>query len=181
MTVGDWISLAGVVVSAGSAVWAVMSAVRARKAEAATDGYRAAAEEHSKRAVKAAEEAAAAQQQSAAAAKRAADALEAQNRLLAEQASAAERVPWRIEHRQGATWDLWNDSATPKFHVKISGPGVSKNKTPATIARVDGRGSQPFWGNTSYGAEMRANVRWRAADDQAAPELEWSGTMPAEH
>src|SRR4051794_13494384 len=106
---GDWISLAGVVVSAGSAVWAVVSARRARAAEVTTDGYRAKAEEYARRATGAAEDAATAQHRSAEAAQRAAGALERQNQLADEQANLAEAVPWRIEFRSGSKYDLWND------------------------------------------------------------------------
>ncbi|WP_396929192.1 hypothetical protein [Mycolicibacterium sp.] len=171
MTAGDWINLAGVVVSFSSAVWAVVSAVRARRAEAAAAGFQTLA-------ATAARDAAAAQKEAASAAERAAAALEEQNRVVAEHANAAERVSWRIVHRSGAKWELWNDSVNPKFRVNISGPGVSTKQPPPTIPHMDGHSSSEFWGTTSYGAVKRADVTWRASDDDDAPELRWSGAMP---
>jgi hypothetical protein len=135
---GNWISLAGVVIAGGSALWAVFSARRAGRAQERAEHYQARAEQQAERATKAAEHAAAAEWESAAAAKRAADALERQNRIAEEQADLAEGVPWRIEFQTGSTYDLWNDTQTPKFHVRISGEGVLRAKA---IDRIDGRSS----------------------------------------
>ena len=148
MHLSDAISLGGVVVSVFSAGWALVSARRARGAQERADRYQARAEQQAGRATKAAEEAAAAERQSAAAAQRAADALEKQNRMAEEQADLAEGVPWRIEYQVGSTYDLWNDTQTPKFHVHISGEGVLRQKT---VDRIDGRSSAEFMGLDAMG------------------------------
>lgn len=178
MDAGDWITLAGVVVSAGSALWAVRSARRASDAEEKADKYRDTAETQARLATAAAEKAAIAQEQSAAAEKRAADALEKQIRLAVEQAAAAEWVPWRVEHRTGAIWELRNHSDYPKFIVKISGPGVSKRRAPAVIDRIDGHSAHEFWGTTDHGAELRVEVTWHRREDEQDDPLTWSGAMP---
>lgn len=92
---GDWISLAGVIVAGGSAIWAVVSARGARTAEIKADGYRARAEQDARRAIEAAERAATAESQSAAAAQRAADALEKQNQLLVNESEEVSRAQAR--------------------------------------------------------------------------------------
>jgi hypothetical protein len=176
---GDWINLVGVVVSAGSAVWAVVSARRASAAGKRADTYRDRAETQARLATAAAEQAAIAQQQSADAAQRSADALEKQTQLAVEQAAAAEGVPWRVEHRTGAKWELWNASDYAQFKVKISGPGVTARRTPDIIECIDGHSSFEFWGNTSWGAEQRVIVTWHRREDGQDDELTWSGTMPA--
>jgi hypothetical protein len=176
---GDWITLAGVIVSLGSAVWAVVSARRAARAQAKADHYQARAEQNAERATKAAEEAAVAQKESAGSAKRAADALEKQNQMAEEFAAAAEGVPWRIEYREGALWELWNDSDLPKFNVQIGGSGVVAHRTKGLIDRIDGRSSHEFWGNTSWTRdEPRVEVTWHRRPDSQGDPLTWSGRRP---
>jgi hypothetical protein len=175
----DAISLGGVAVSVFSAGWAVLSARRARSAEEKANGYQASAEQHARRATLAAEESATAQRQSAAAEKRVADAIEKQNRSVEDQAEVAEGVSWRLEHREGAMWELWNDSDYPKFKVTIGGPGVSQNNRTPLIDRIDGHSSVDFWGTTHWGAKPQVVVTWyRQADAQGDP-LTWTGTRPA--
>ncbi|MBX7453410.1 hypothetical protein GR927_35975 [Mycolicibacterium sp. 3033] len=177
---GDWISLAGVIIAGGSAVWSVVSARQANKAQAAAKDEQIEAKKQAGRAVEAAEKASAAQVEAAAAASRAADALEKHNRLVVEQAEAAEGVPWRVEHRSGAKWELHNDHDQPKFGVHISGGGVSKGRhAPEIIDRIDGRGSVEFWGDTSWGAGYSVTVTWHRLADRSDDALSWSGTMPA--
>jgi hypothetical protein len=176
---GNWISLAGVVIAGGSAIWAVVSARRARGAQQTANHYQARAEQAAERATKAAEEAATAQRLSAAEAQRAADALVKQNQMAEEMAAAAEGVPWRIAYREGALWELWNDSDLPKFKVEIGGSAVVAHRTRSLIDRIDGHSSHEFWGNTSWnGAEPRVEVAWhRRADGEGNP-LSWSGRLP---
>jgi hypothetical protein len=172
---GNWISLAGVVVAGGSALWAVVSARRASQAQAKAEHYQARAERQAERATKAAEDAAVAEMESAAAAKRAADALERQNRIAEEQADLAEGVPWRIEFQTGSTYDLWNDTQTPKFHVQISGEGVLRAKT---IEHIDGRSSADFMGLNAMGVGDRVEVAWHRREDQSDEPRRWSGNKP---
>lgn len=189
----EWIGLAGVVVSAFSAGWAVRSARRASRAEEQADNYQATAEQQANRATLAAEEAATAQrrsaqaaekaataqQQSADAAQRAADALEKQNHMAEDLAAAAEGVPWRIEYREGALWELWNDSDFPKYRVQIGGPAVVAHRTRKLIDRIDGHSSHEFWGNTSWtGTEPRVDVTWHRRPDGDDNPLPWSGRLP---
>ncbi|MGC2377989.1 MAG: hypothetical protein WA622_12775 [Mycobacterium sp.] len=178
MKPGDWITLAGVVVALFSAGWAVVSARRARAAQDVANHYQGRAEQAAERATKAAEDAVVAQRDAAAAAQRAADALEKQNQMAEQLAQAAEGVPWTVEHSSGAKWKLRNMSDHPKFAVRISGPGVSRNRTPAVIDRVDGRSSYEFWGSTSWGDEQRVTVSWHGRQDATDEERTWSDMMP---
>jgi hypothetical protein len=175
---GDWISLAGVVISGASAVWAVVSARKASAAEKGADDHRDKALQQAKKAIAAAEKAAAAEVETAAAAQRAAGALEEQNKLATEQAAAEEGVPWRVYHRKGATWELRNASAYPKWNVEISGPGVSTKNPPGDFDLIQGHSSVEFWGTTTYGAQMRVNVTWHQLGYKLGDPLNWSGMMP---
>ena len=74
--------------------------------------------------LKNAEATAAAVSRSTAAAERSDRAGKEKKRIAAQLARAIERTPWRIEHRSGPMYELWNDSATPKFYVGITGEGV---------------------------------------------------------
>lgn len=158
MNAADWINLTGVVVSAGAAGFAVLSARRARAAEVQADRYRARAEQGAERATQAAEDSAASQRQSADAARRAADALEEQNQIASEQADLAEGVPWRIAFRTGSTYELWNESPKPKFDVQIGGEGVLRSKTEQ---RVDGRSSTSFMGLDASGVSDHRDLSMR--------------------
>jgi hypothetical protein len=169
----------GVVVSAFSASWAVISARRARSAEEKANDYQVRAEQQARRATLAAEESATAQRQSAAVEKRVADAIEKQNRRVEEQAELAEGVPWRLKHRKGAMWELWNDSDYPKFKVTIGGPGVSQNNRPPLFDRIDGHSSVEFWGTTHWGAKPQVVVTWYRHEDAQGDPLSWTGTRPA--
>jgi type II secretory pathway pseudopilin PulG len=172
---GNWISLAGVVIAGGSALWAVVSARRAGRAQAKAEHYQARAEQQAERAAKAAEQAAVAETASAAAAERAAAALEKQNKMAEDQADLTEGVPWRIEFQTGSTYDLWNDTQTPKFHVQISGEGVLRART---IERIDGRSSADFMGLNASGVGDRVEVTWHRREDQSDEPRRWSGNKP---
>jgi hypothetical protein len=165
-------------VAGGSALLALASARRAKRSEAAAQFDANRAETYQRRATEAAEEATVAQRQSAIAAKRVADALEKQHQLEVEQAEAAEGVPWRVEHSRGAKWLLRNNTDHPKFHVQISGPGVSTTRAPGVIPRIDGRSSFEFWGNTAFGSEARIDVTWHRREDRQDVPGSWSDTMP---
>jgi hypothetical protein len=172
---GNWITLAGVVVAGGSAIWSVISARRAAVARARADHYQARAEQDAERATKAAEDAAAAERRSAAAAERAAEALEHQNRMAEEQADLAEGVPWRISYREGSLYDVWNETDTPKFHVQISGAGVLREKT---IDRIDGRSSSDFMGRNAMGVGDQVVVTWHRREDGSDKPRQWAGNKP---
>jgi hypothetical protein len=172
---GNWISLAGVVVAGGSALWAVVSARRASRAQANAAHYQARAEQQAERATKAAEKAAVAETESAAAARRAADALERQNQLAEEQNDRAEGVPWRIEFRTGSMYGLWNDTDTPKFHVHIGGEGVLR---PRTVPRLDGRSCTDFMGANIVGRGDNVEITWHRREDQSDQPHRWSGNKP---
>jgi hypothetical protein len=171
----DWITVAGVIIAGGSAIWSVVSARRAAAAQAQAAHYQARAEQHAERATQAAEQAAAAERQSAAAAERAAAALEKQNRMVEEQADLTEGVPWRIEYRTGDLYDLWNDTETPKFHVQISGEGVLR---PKTVDGIDGRSSTDFMGFDASGRGDRVDVTWHRRHDASDEPRRWSGNKP---
>jgi hypothetical protein len=175
MNAGNWISLAAVVVAGGSALWSVVSARRASRAQAKAEHYQARAEQQAERATKAAEHAAVAETASAAAAERAADALEKQNKMAEDQTDLAEGVPWRIEFQTGSTYDLWNDTQTPKFHVQISGEGVLRDKT---VERIDGRSSTDFMALNAMGIGDRVDVTWHRREDQSDETQRWSGNKP---
>lgn len=172
---GNWISLAGVVIAGGSAVWAVVSARRAGRAQQRAEHYQARAEQNAERATQAAERAAVAETESAAAAKRAAAALERQNQIAEQQADLAEGVPWRLEYRTGSTYELWNDTDIPKFHVQIAGEGVLR---PKTVDRIDGRSSVDFMGFDAWGKGDKVEVAWHRREDQSDEPRRWSGNKP---
>ena len=155
----------GAALSAGSAV----SARRARKAQAQ-------AEIQAKRAVVAAEKSAEAEVQSADAAARSAAALEQTNRTAQERADLAEGVPWRIEYQRGSTYELWNDTGTPKFAVTIAGEGVLRNKTEP---RVDGRSCTTFMGLDAMGVGDQVVVTWHRNEDRSDAPRTWTGHKPA--
>ena len=178
MNAGNWISLGSFVAAAVSAVVAVVQAKRASASKGAAEHHEASAEHNAERATKAAEEAAAWQRQAAGAAQRAADALEKQNQMAEQLVQAAEEVPWRLEHKSGAIWRLRNITDYPKFEVTIAGPGVSKNRGPGVIDRIDGQGSEEFWGNTFWGSELRATVTWHSREDAQDEPRSWTDMMP---
>lgn len=169
MEAGDWINLAGVVVSAGSAIWAVLAASKAKKAEGEATTQAAIA-------TQAAVDAANAEQRSADAAERSANALEEQNQIVLDQAALAEGVPWVIRFRSGSTFELWNESDTPKFSVCISGPGVRGD---VSADRIDGRSCMTFMSLSFWGSSDQVSVNWHRLAGAADPELTWAGTLPA--
>ena len=177
---GDWISLAGVVIAAVvavvSAVWAVRSARAAGRAEEQAAQDRAVAEQQAERATHAAERAAVAEAASARAAERAAAALEEQNRRAEERDEQEEGVPWSIAFRRGSTYDLWNDTNTPKYAVRVFGEGVLREKA---VQRVDGRSSVEFMGLDASGVSNEVQVTWHRREDQSDEPRAWTGSKPA--
>jgi hypothetical protein len=165
---GDWINLAGVIIAAGAAIWAVMSARRAAAAQDESAHHEARAEQAAERATQAAEDAAASH-------RRTAEALEKQNRMAEEQADLAEGVPWRLAYQIGSMYDLWNDTDTPKFHVHISGPGVLREKS---VDRIHGRSSAEFMGLDAHGAGSQVDVTWHRREDQSDKPRQWTGNKP---
>ena len=120
-----------------------------------------------------AEDTAAAVLRSTAAAERAARAIKEKKRIAAQQAKAIERAPWRIEYRSGSTYELWNDSATPKFYVRITGEGVLYLRT---APRIDGHSSMSFHGLDAIDAEV--DVTWHRREDQSDRPRRWTGNKP---
>lgn len=165
---GDWISLAGVVVAGGSAIWTVVWAIRAKRSEDS-------AKEQAGLAIKAAIDAASAAERSAGAAERSASALEAQAQIAIEQADAAEGVPWRLAHHRGDTYLLHNESDTPKFHVEITGPRIRR---PVSAERVDGRSSVKFMAIPAGSLGDEVVVVWQRREDKSDTRRTWSGVKP---
>jgi hypothetical protein len=95
--------------------------------------------------------------------------------MVEEQADLAEGVPWRIEYRTGSLYDLWNDTGTPKFHVRISGKGVLSEKT---VDRIDGRSSTDFMGLGAMGAGDQVDVTWHRREDRSDEPRRWTGDKP---
>ncbi len=125
--------------------------------------------------LKSAETTAAAVLRSTAAAERAASAHEEKRRLAARLARAIERAPWRIEHRSGSTYELWNDSPTPKFYVGITGEGVLY---PRTVPRIDGHSSTSFLGPDAMDVGTQVDVTWHRREDQSDKTRRWTGNTP---
>ena len=165
---GDWIALTGVVLTAGFSVW---SAISARQATAAED----AASKRADEALKAERAAVAAQRDIAAQLQRAADIETERARREAEQAEAAEGVPWRLRHYRGDTYALSNESDSPKFHVEISG---EKLRRPLSAERIDGRGSLQFMAIPASGFSDEIVVTWHRRNDKTDPQRRWAGTKP---
>jgi len=111
----------------------------------------------------------------AVAAERAAHALEEKKRIAARQTRAIERAPWRIEHRSGSTYELWNDSATPKFYVGITGEGVRYSRT---APRIDGHSSTSFQGLDAMDVGAQVDVTWHRRQDQSDKPRRWTGKTP---
>lgn len=167
-SVPAWVA-AGISTFFGSVSW--WSSRKSKKSQAEAD-------RQARRATKAAEDAAEAGTRSANAAERAATVLEEQHRSALARVDAAESVPWRLTHRTGAKWELWNETGTPKYRITISGPGVSSKRNPGVIERIDGRSSFEFWGSTHWGADPRVEATWHLrADGQDEPRT-WAGTLP---
>jgi len=112
---------------------------------------------------------------STAAAERSAREIEEKKRL----AMAIERAPWRIEYRYGSTsrstYELWNDSATPKFYVGITGEGVLY---PKTTPHIDGHSSMSFHGGDAMDGGTRVDVTWHQREDQSDRPCRWTGNKP---
>jgi len=123
-----------------------------------------------------AEDAAAAVLRSVAAAERSAREIKEKKGIAAQ----LERAPWRIEYRygstSGSTYELWNDSATPKFYVEITGEGVLY---PKTAPRIDGHNLMSFHGRDPMHGGTRVDVTWHLREDQSDRPCRWSGYSPA--
>lgn len=174
----DWITLAGVLVAAVSAGVAWVQARQARGAQESARRDQARAEQQAERATKAAERAAVAEAESAKAAARAADALEKQNAMAAVKAALVEGVPWRLEYQRGDTYELINESATPKFGVRVTGESIPSNRK-GQKDRVDGRSSLTFMAHSAFGSSSDIDVRWHRREDLSDEEQLWTGTKPA--
>jgi hypothetical protein len=172
----DWISLAGVVVAALSALVAVVSARRATAAQSAAATHQAVAETERRLARQAAEDAATAQRETAAEAGRVAKAIEEQNQRANEHAQQAEGVPWRITHHDGDLYDLWNDTNTAKFGVEVSGRGVAGVDGP--FDRIDGRSSEQFLIAPFGPGSTQVLVTWHRLEDLSDEARQWTGSKP---
>jgi hypothetical protein len=114
---------------------------------------------------------------STAGAERSARARKEKRRLAAQVVRAIERAPWRIEHRSGSMYELWNDSATPKFYVGITGEGVLYART---APRIDGHSSTSFQGPHAIGdVGTEVDVTWHRREDQSDKIRRWIGKTPA--
>jgi hypothetical protein len=92
--------------------------------------------------------------------------------MAEERADLAEGVPWRIAYQTGSTYDLWNDTDTPKYHVQISGEGVLREKT---VDRIDGRSNADFMGLNAMGVGDRVDIAWHRREDRSNQLRRWSG------
>lgn len=180
---GDWISLAGVIIAGASAVWSAMAARRSRTAQAqAEEQARAAiaaaerAADAQTRAADAAERSCTAETASAAAAGRAADALEQQLAATVERQEEAEGAPWRLQYQFGDTYQLVNESPTPKFHVSLAGESIFRE---VAAARIDGRSSLQFMAMSAGGIGDELEVRWHRLEDRSDMAQSWIGVKPA--
>ena len=88
---------------------------------------------------------------------------------------AIEQAPWRIEYRSESMYELWNDSATPKFYVGITGEGV---RYPRTAPRIDGHSSTSFQGLDAMDAGTQVDVTWHRRQDQSDKPRRWTGKRP---
>ncbi len=126
--------------------------------------------------LKNAETTAAALLRSTSAGERSARAHKEKRRLAAQLARAIERAPWRIEHRSGYTYELWNDSATPKFYVGITGEGVLYART---APRIDGHSSMSYQVRDAMHVGTQVDVTWHRREDQSDRPRRWTGNTPA--
>jgi hypothetical protein len=126
--------------------------------------------------LKNAEATTAAVSRSTAAAERSARARKEKKRIAAQSARAIERAPWRIKHRSRSMYELWNDSATPKFYVGITGEGVRYART---APRIDGHSSMSFQGLDAMDAGTQVDVTWHRREDQSDKPHRWTGKTPA--
>ena len=113
---------------------------------------------------------------STAAAERSGRARKEKKRIAAQLARAIDRAPWRIEHRSESTYELWNDSAAPKFYVGITGEGVRYSRT---APRIDGHNSTSFQGLDAMDAGTQVDVTWHRREDQSDRPRRWTGKTPA--
>ena len=125
--------------------------------------------------LKNAEATAAAVLRSTAGAERSARARKEKRRLAAQLVRAIERAPWRIEYRSASMYELWNDSATPKFYVGITGEGVPYART---VPRINGHSSTSFQGWDAIDAGSQVDVTWHRREDQSDKTRHWTGNTP---
>lgn len=168
MDAGDWISLAGVGVAGGSAIWAAASARAAKNAQVVAD-------DRAEAAVKAERAAVAAQRDIADQVSRYADIEAERSRRAADDAEAAEGVPWRLLHHRGDMYEALNESDRPKFGVVVEGP---KLINPEMAARVDGRSSMQFRAIPAAGLGDEIVVTWHRLEDKSDAPRTWSGIKP---
>ena len=73
-------------------------------------------------------------------------------------------------------YELWNDSATPKFYVGITGEGVRYART---VPRIDRHSSTSFQGLDAMDAGTRVDVTWHRRQNQSDKTRRWTGKTPA--
>jgi len=124
-----------------AAVVAAWSAYKSRRSRRESEAAEVAAKEQADLATKAAQDAAETATRSADAAERSATAHETQAQLLQDEADAAERSPWRIEHHGGMDYRLRNRTNTPKYDVTVTGQPAGR---PPGVFRPGGGGGNRF-------------------------------------
>jgi len=182
---GDWITLAGVIVTVFSAGWAVVSARRARAAQEKADHYQARSEQNAERATKAAEEAVVAQSRSAAAARRAADAAErsaaaaeAQQRRETEEIEAIESDPWRLDPIPGRDdCYLINVAKTPNYGVTVN--GLKIHNGPARFDMIGPGKRVELSVMRIWHPDDCVEVSWHRRQDRSDPPQTRSEMIPA--
>jgi hypothetical protein len=87
----------------------------------------------------------------------------------------SDRVPWQLRHYRGDIYKLFNESATPKFGVAVTGESVLR---PVQVDRIDARSSRTFIAVSAMGMGDTIVVRWHEHEDLSDEQSSWTGTKP---
>jgi hypothetical protein len=163
MGASEWISIVGIIVSAGFAGWSAWSARESKRAEGRADAQVTAL-------VGIAD-----------ALKRHADGVEIKLQQQKETVSAEERAPWRIVRVSRGRWDLINLTTTPKYAVRITGPAILQQHEKHVKAMLPGRGSMQIRGAfRSMQTADDLEITWHRHEDLSDEQLSWPGQLPKE-
>lgn len=161
MGVGDWISIAAIVVSSGFALWSALSARTSKKAET-----RASKQVDALVGI-------------AAAMKIQADATKAKESDRKHLISVQEKAPWRVIKAGKMAWDIENVTPTPKFGVQFSGSAILRGRNHG-IAKIDGLGTARIRGAfRSMQTTDDFTVTWHRNEDLSDEPVTWDGRLPS--
>ena len=170
---GDWISLAGVIVSGGFALWSAVSATRAKASQVD-------AEKRAEAALKAERAAVAAQRDIAAEVKRAADLSAAVAARDDADRAAIEETPWDLQSIPNDS-DIWlvNRSPTPKYGVRVSGESVYHEDDDEEFDAIGPGARKEVGVYRTNSLDESIVIRWHQQKDRSDVERSCTETLPS--